>query len=174
MKAFGLLKLALGAGVIASALSCTDRSPVGPPAAPSHDLVEQSFGRPLSLLKCKPLSAESVTQEVGPFGGVIQVGPHTLRIPEGALSSPVTITATLPADTVNRVHFEPEGLTFDAPVWLTLSYANCQAIGSWLPRRVVYTNAGLEILEILFSLSNPFASQVTGQVTHFSDYAVAW
>jgi|SRR5687768_1547918 len=177
MKAFGLLKFALGAGVIATVLSCTDRSPVAPPAnaGPSHTLVEEEFfWRPLSLLKCTPLPAESVTQEVGPYGGVIQIGPHVLRIPDGALSSPVTITATLPADTVNRVHFEPEGLTFDEPVWLTLSYANCEGLGSWLPKRVVYTNLNLEILEILFSLTNPFAQRVTGRVTHFSDYAVAW
>jgi len=179
MKSIGLWRLAIAAGAFAAALGCTERSPVAPPPnAPRHDLGQElgdeSLWRSLSLLKCTPLPAESVTQEVGPEGGVIQVGPHTLRIPEGALSSPVSITAVMPSDTVNRVNFEPEGLTFEEPVWLTLSYANCEGIGSWLPKRVVYTNPNLEILEILFSLTNPFAQRVTGRVTHFSDYAVAW
>ena len=174
MKSIGLWRLAIAAGAFAAFLGCAERSPVAPPANTRQDLVEESLWRTLSLLKCTPLPAESVTQEVGPEGGVIQVGPHTLTIPEGALSSTVSITAVMPSDTVNRVNFEPEGLTFDEPVWLTLSYANCEGIGSWLPKRVVYTNPGLEILEILFSLNNPFAQRVTGRVTHFSDYAVAW
>ena len=175
MKSIGLWRFAIAAGTFAAFLGCAERSPVAPPAnAPRHDLVEETFWRPLSLLKCTPLPEESVTQEVGPEGGIIQVGPHTLRIPEGALSSPVSITAVMPSDTVNRVNFQPEGLTFDEPAWLTLSYANCEGIGTWLPKRVVYTNPSLEILEILFSLTNPFAQRVTGRVTHFSDYAVAW
>lgn len=177
MKSIGLWRFAIAAGTVAAVLGCAERSLVAPPPdAPRHDLVveDEYVWRPLSLLKCTPLPAESVTQEVGPEGGIIQVGPHTLRIPEGALSSPVSITAVMPSDTVNRVQFEPEGLTFAEPAWLTLSYANCEGLGSWLPKRVVYLNPSLDILEILFSLNNPFAQRVTGRVTHFSDYAVAW
>src|SRR5206468_12137398 len=64
-----------------------------------------------SLLTCSPLAADSATQTIGDSGGTIYVGPHTLTIPPGALNDTVTITAVAPADTVNRVQFQPQGLT---------------------------------------------------------------
>jgi hypothetical protein len=53
--------------------------------------------RPTGLLACRPLPYASATQTIGPDGGVIQVGPHTLRIPPRALSRPITITAEAPS-----------------------------------------------------------------------------
>src|SRR5204863_267880 len=81
----------------------------------------------------KPMPTATATQTVGPAGGVIRIGPHALSIPAGALDAPVTITATAPSDKVNRVQFQPEGLVFQRAATLTMSYANCNLLGTILP-----------------------------------------
>src|SRR5260370_42521405 len=44
---------------------------------------------------------------IGPDGGTLQVGPHTLSVPAGALGAPVTITAGGPAGAGNPIQFQP-------------------------------------------------------------------
>lgn len=158
--------------LVLAALSCAE--PSAP--APQGDLLG---GWPLpppptGLLACTPVAADSATQTIGPAGGTLQVGANTLVIPEGALDSAVTITAVAPSDTVNRVQFQPEGLTFNQPAQLTMSYANCNTLGLWLPKQIAYTSDLLLILEYLPSWDNLFGQTVTGRVSHFSDYAIAW
>jgi hypothetical protein len=157
-----------------AALSCAE--PSAP--APQGDL----FGGlplpppllPSGLLTCTPVAADSVSQTIGPEGGTLQVGANTLAIPAGALDSAVTITAVAPSDTVNRVRFEPEGLTFLTPARLTMSYANCNTLGLSLPKQIAYTSDLLLILEYIPSLDDLSGQTVTGEVRHFSDYAIAW
>jgi hypothetical protein len=155
-----------------AALSCAD--PSAP--APQGDL----FGElplpppPVGLLTCTPLAADSVTQTIGPEGGTIVVGANTFSVPAGALDSAVAITAVAPSDSVNRVQFQPEGLTFQQPASLTMSYANCDLAGSILPKRIAYTTDLLLILDYLPSVDDLSGQTVTGLVSHFSDYAIAW
>ncbi len=156
-------------------LSCAEPSaPPRPP--PPQALFEWPLPPPpTGLLSCTPLTADSVTQTIGPDGGTIQVGVNTLSIPAGALDTAVTITAVAPSDTLRRVHFEPAGLTFQQPTWLTMSYADCSLLGSILPKRIAYTTDDLlQILEYLPSWDDLSGQTVTGQVWHFSDYALAW
>lgn len=145
------------------------RDPVAPP-------MQQDFlsPPPVGLLSCSPLPYDSTTETIGPDGGVLQVGPHRLFIPAGALTDTVTITAVAPSDTVNRVQLQPEGLQFSRPAWLNMSYANCSLLGQLLPKRVAYTTDALVILEYLLSFDNFFTQRVTGRVNHFSNYAIAW
>ena len=75
---------------------------------------------------------------------------------------------------VNAVEFGPEGLQFQRPVALQMSYSNCSLLGSLLPKRIAYVDGDLNVLEYLLSLDNLFAKQVTAKVDHFSDYVVAW
>ena len=119
-------------GAAAVVVSCSDPSPVGVgsralgPQAHFVDTVLQTIGTyTRGLVKCSPLPYDSVSKTIGPQGDTLQVGPHTLRVPAGALSAPVTITAVAPSDSVNRVDFQPEGLTFAQPASLVMSYANC-------------------------------------------------
>jgi hypothetical protein len=96
-------------------------------------------------------------------------------IPAGALTRPTAITMTVPTGLgVNSVRFAPEGLQFQRPVWLQMSYMNCSLLGSLLPKRIAYTDGNLNVIEYLLSLDNLFTKRVTGKVTHFSDYVVAW
>jgi len=167
--------LLLGA---ASALSlgCADRSALGvaPRAPPPRGDLIGGLVAPTGLLTCQPLPYDSTTQTVGPDGGTIQIGAHALVIPAGALASPTMITAVAPSGPVNAVRFQPEGLQFAGTAYLTLSYANCDLLGSLAPKRIAYTTDALGILEYLLSADNLFAQQVTGELHHFSEYAIAW
>src|SRR5919202_4893107 len=119
----------IGALVFSLAACTADVAPSAPRAPdissavsrPPSDLLGIDLGGTLTgvvsnltLYKCSTPSFGSVTQTVGPAGGVIKVGPHSLVIPAGALDRTVAITAsTKPSDHV-QVDFQPEGLRFAA------------------------------------------------------------
>jgi hypothetical protein len=178
MKTTRLLLCGLLGAVITVVLSCADPSPLAVNSRapnPEGDLI----GLPLpgllpDLVACSPLPYDSRTQTIGPAGGRIRVGPHELWVPAGALVSPVTITAVAPSSTVRQVEFQPEGLTFLRPAFLTMSYANCDLLGLLLPKRIAHTTEALEIIEYLLSLDHPLSQTVTGRLDHFSVYAIAW
>jgi hypothetical protein len=100
------------------------------------------------------------------------VSRHTLTIPPGALTSQVSITVVAPSDSVNRLQFGPDGLVFKKPLDLTMSYANCDLSG--FTRQIAYMNDSLQILEYEPSVDDVSGKKVTGLVTHFSTYSVAW
>jgi hypothetical protein len=167
--------------------SCSDLSPISAPPPPppaatvSPDLLGGLIGTVTTtlnstvntLLPCSPLQAATTTQTIGWAGGTIKVGPHKFVIPAGALSSPVTITASIKSEKVNRIHFSPDGLQFAQPATLTMSYANCSIVSALLPtHQIVYVTPNLKILENLLSLDNLLSRSVSAKVSHFSDYAV--
>jgi hypothetical protein len=163
--------------LLAVAVACSDRTPTAVPVAapaPEASLIGALLG-PTGLLKCSNLPYASSTQTIGPLGGTISAGPHTLVVPPGALLSATTITMTAPTGLgVNAVKFKPEGLRFVTPAALTMSYANCSLLGKVLPKRIAYTDDNLNILYYLLSLDILLGKQVTGKVNHFSDYVIAW
>ena len=165
--------LAAGGGLI---LGCGDRSPIGVPSqapAPQSSLIGGLPGA-TGLLKCQPLPYDSSTQTIGPDGGTIRVGPHSLVIPAGALLSPTVITAVVVSGPVTAVRFEPQGLQFEQTAELTMSYAHCNLFASFAPKRIAYTTDALGILEYLLSADDLLAQRVTGELHHFSEYAIAW
>jgi hypothetical protein len=171
MKAIRVLMVALVVCVIAS---CSDRAPTAPTPAPNPSLIGGLL-QPTGLLQCSALPAASATQTIGPEGGSITVGPHVLRIPAGALDKATSITASLDTQRgVNGIRFQPEGLKFATPAYLTMSYANCNLLGSLLPKRIAYTTDLLDVVEYLLSLDNILTRKVTGRVPHFSEYVISW
>lgn len=168
-----VLGLLAGSAILGSC----DRVPVTPrvPAAQQVPGAQSDWFPGLDLLlKCSPLPADSESQVIGPDGGTLTVGPHTLTVPPGALSAPTLITGVIQPDTVNAIRFSPQGLVFQQPTQLVMSYANCPVLGSLTPKRIAYTTDDLQILQIIPSLDNILNQTVTGQVSHFSQYAVAW
>jgi hypothetical protein len=177
----------LTAVVLAAALnlmSCSSvqDGPTGPAETPAASALLSSgdgllgTGIGAGLLACDPLPFASAAQTIGPEGGTIAAGPHTLSVPAGALAVPVLITVEAPVGTVNSVRLLPDGLRFAAgkPARLTLSYANCPIIGRLLPKRIAYTTDLLEIVSYVLSFDNLFQRKITGSLEHFSRYAVAW
>ena len=124
------------------------------------------------LLFCSPQPYVVDTEVVGPEGGVLNVGSHRLVVPQGALSSPVKITGEQVSGHSNTVRFSPEGLRFERPAVLTMSYSNCALV--LLQKKIVYTDEQLKVLEVLRSLDLFRGKSVTAPIDHFSRYAVAY
>lgn len=174
MKQGRLRNVAFLAWVAAVAVSCAEPTNPTPQAGLFDGDLFGDLRQNVGLIQCTPLPYDSVTQTIGPDGGTIQVGPHTFTVPAGALDTDVTITAVTPSDTINRVQFQPEGLVFNQYATLRMSYANCNLLGSLLPKRIAYVSPDLQILDYLPSLDNVFSQTIRGKIQHFSEYAVAW
>ena len=181
-----LARLFASAAVLA-VFGCQDGAPVEPhapaappaaqPAQPSTSLLDPLGGvlrTVTGLVSCRPLPPASTTATIGWGGGTISVGPHVLTIPRGALWHDVTITASIPFDQVNRVHFEPHGLEFHQPATLSMSYANCGLVTWLLPHHIAYVDGNLNILELLSGTLNLWHQSINADIGHFSDYAIAW
>lgn len=168
----GSLKLSVAALLAALVISCDSGQPgvAAPAIAPDPLLI----GLPGTFLQCTPMPRESSEALIGPAGGVVTAGPHSLLIPAGALSETVLIRAVVPSSETNQVRFSPQGLTFAVPARLTMSYANCSGLLWLLPKRIVYTTNALIILENLVSVDDLLAQTVSADIDHFSKYAVAW
>jgi hypothetical protein len=131
-----------------------------------------TLGSITDLLTCSPQPYAITSTTIGPKGGTIKVGTHQLDIPKGALEHTVKITAEQIRGSTNSVRFSPEGLHFDTPAELTMSYENCALV--LLQKKIVYTTENLKILEVLSSLDLFKKKTVSAPIDHFSRYAVAW
>jgi hypothetical protein len=131
-----------------------------------------TLGSVTDLLTCSPQPYAVTTQTIGRDGGVIQVGTHQLVIPQDALSARVTITAEQMPGSTNSVRFSPEGLHFEQPAALTMSYENCALV--LVQKKIVFTSEKLKILEVLTSLDLFKKKTVSAPIDHFSRYAVAY
>jgi hypothetical protein len=177
---------------LAAGLSCTTSDSIAP-LAPSSEQQTPSFGligdltnvttdltstvvgtlgSVTDLLTCSAQPYAVTTQSIGPNGGVLKVGSHSLQIPGNALSSTVLITAEQISGSTNSVRFSPEGLQFQKPATLTMSYQNCALV--LLQKKIVFTSEKLKILEVLGSLDLFRSKSVTAPIDHFSRYAVAY
>jgi hypothetical protein len=138
------------------------------------DVVDGTLGTlsSIELLVCKAQPYVITKKTIGAEGGTIEVGSHTLVIPKGALRKQTTITAEQLYGGTNSVRFSPDGLRFQTPASLSMSYRNC-LIGV-LPKRIVYTDESLKVLEVLRSLDLFSNKKVTSPIDHFSRYAVAY
>jgi hypothetical protein len=178
--------IALGVGLTLALAASSCGSGDLPTAEPSTQAVSSSSSLELlnptkgllgtGLLACRVEPYAITRKTIGPAGGQIQVGRHLLVIPAGALTAPTLITAEAPSDPVASVRFSPEGLRFTAghPARLTLNYSNCPLGRLQILKRIAYTTERLNILSYLLSRDNILLQRVSGDVEHFSRYAVAW
>lgn len=124
------------------------------------------------LLPCNVTTDQWNTANIGPEGGRLNVGPHSLVIPRGALHSRTQITAHAVRGKHVLVEFSPSGLQFSQPASLTLSYSACKVSGK--PVEVVYLKSDTTVTEKEPSQDYPKSKWVVGTIKHFSSYAVAY
>jgi hypothetical protein len=134
---------------------------------------EKLNSRVADLLRCEPREYEGDAAIIGPAGGTLHIGDHELVIPRGALTEEQLITGEARTSSLVDVEFEPEGLQFQRPAQLTLSYKHCQ-VPAALDLLVAYLGVGNKILEFPTSKDYRSYSEVTGEINHFSRYAVAY
>ena len=157
------------AGVLAATLiaACSDEA-----TAPSTPALAVAGTRPPTITRCaQPYGATSGW--IGPQGGRLKTGGHTLYVPPGALSVSTFITMETPSGNISHVVFGPEGLKFNGsyPAHLVMSYQNCFLTPD-ATQQVAYTSASLSILETQPSVSDPATLTVDAKLTHFSDYVI--
>jgi hypothetical protein len=129
---------------------------------------------------------DSVTQSIGPAGGLIAVGHHFLWVDSLALTGTVSITAVAPSGTVRWVRFHPDGLVFQTktktgyPAIVLTDYTNC-GVPTSDTLRIAQVTDSLSILGYLQTYvkfnKNPWSKApqyVAAVLSHFSNYAVAW
>jgi hypothetical protein len=172
------LALLLTVGVGCTSTDTLTEAPVASSAeqpTPQFGLIGDLTGtlsRTLDLLVCSEQPYKVTRQSIGPNGGVIRVGTHTLKIPGNAIAGTVLITAEQMPGRTNSVRLSPEGLQFSKPASLTMSYENCALV--LLQKNIVYTTEQLKILEVLTSMDLFRSKEVTAPIDHFSRYAVAY
>jgi hypothetical protein len=131
-----------------------------------------SLANTLGLVSCNVTTTHSGSAEIGPLGGVLRVGPHRLTVPPRALSQRVRISAVAPRGQYVQIKFEPQGLQFQRPTLLTMSYSECSLL-SPLRLKIVYVNDKLQILEVLPTLVSVLTRTANAPVDHFSRYMLA-
>lgn len=176
------LALFMAGATAAAVFGCRDAAPPTAIAGPTAHVAAPSFDRngetedgedgPSRLLACNAHDSASVSVWVGASGASIQVGNDRLIIPGGALSDSTLITATIPADTLADIHFEPHGLHFSRDVVLVLSAGGCNLEGR-TPGHVDYLDNDGNVLETLDGTFNGGSHTVTTKIHHFSSYAIA-
>jgi hypothetical protein len=129
---------------------------------------------PPPLFTCKGGRPQgSGARLIGPAGGTVAFGPHSLIIPAGALSVPTPITAaTLHGDTL-AVTFGPSGLQFKQPATLVLSYKNCSVQPGDTLSIVLVNNQMTELVQMVPSHDKKLKQAVEGKIQHFSVYAAS-
>jgi hypothetical protein len=148
--------------------------PTSPAAVADGTTVPDSSAGPSAapLYRCETPNFGSATKIIGPEGGEINVGPHSLRVPGNALREHVTITATASAGHYVRVELEPHGLEFERPAQLTLSYEHCNTLPP-KGRYVAYVDDLGNVLELLDVNFHRSGREVETHLKHFSGYAIA-
>jgi len=156
--------------------------PVAPVVVPNASLVDIANGLLNvtngvttligDLLPCSVTTDQWNTANIGPNGGRLNVGPHSLVFPRGALSRQTQITAHAVRGNHVRVEFSPSGLQFATPATLTLSYGVCAPKGK--PVQVVYLKDDQHVSETEPSKDHRLNKSVEASINHFSSYAVAY
>ena len=181
MKPDRLQFAALLVAATAAAVSCADHAVTGPtppsigaPVFQASTTSKKGGGGNGGIASCSTVLVGMIRQTVGPAGGVIALGPARLTIPPGALSQMVTIQAQIPAGySGNYIQFKPDRLVFQQPASLTISYSNCSLVNA-TQLKVAQVSDVLQIIQYVPSTNDVDAHTVTGQLQHFSNYAVAW
>jgi hypothetical protein len=112
---------------------------------------------------------------IGPAGGVIALGLHTLLIPPGALNTNFTFFMTYASNSGVAVDCNPSPFSFLLPVTLTLSYENTQYDGDGEDAsqlQIMYM-APDGTLEAWPSTVDESANTVSAQIDHFSRYIIS-
>jgi hypothetical protein len=174
--------------VVALASCDAPASPVVPGSSAALAKVSTPSSPTMSGLAYCPQAYDSVSQVIGPMGGMLTVGPHTFWVDSSVLKDTVTITAVAPADTARWVRFGPNGLQFKAnPVHgyptgavLFTDYKDCPMIPSQT-LRIAQVDDELNIIGYLESVSSGRKREwskgnqyVYGWIPHFSSYAISW
>ena len=117
---------------------------------------------------------EPIGITIGPEGGTIRLGLHTLVVPPGAVDRAMTFTMTYASQTAVAVDCGPSPFRFNIPVQLSLSYAG-----------TTYERSDRQGALQIFYMANTFSCTampsrvdivnkvVIAEIDHFSRYIIS-
>lgn len=168
--------LSAGLGCVASdatsptRLATPARSADKPAAPPGSVGAPHIITNGSGLQGCTPREPQYGTATIGPNGGELDVGPHRLIIPPGALQETVEISGTALEDSSTpTIDLEPHGLQFKKPAGLILDASNCTDVPD-----IVYINEIGVVSDPIPAVYSNWWHTIAAPINHFSGYAVAF
>jgi hypothetical protein len=137
-------------------------------------LARQRILEPSALLRCDPLQFTGSASIVGPDGGDIDVGPHTLRVPPGALPWDAVITVEAPTGLEVGIELSPKGVGFREKLVLEIDYKHCTVSDTLPPLRGVWVSDSGTVMEFPPTVDDRQNGRLSVELDHFSKYAVAY
>jgi hypothetical protein len=118
------------------------------------------------------VTALPVSAVIGPDGGCLRLGRHSLKIPAGAVDRDITFTLVSASTSGVAVDCGPSPFHFNVPVELTLSYVGTQYedSDSQSSLEIFYMNGRTCIP--MPCVVDPSGKFVTAQLDHFSRYII--
>ncbi len=115
-----------------------------------------------------------VTQKwVGPAGGVIKHGDHSVVIPSGALSNWVKIRFSMPKSDTLLFDLQPSDTEFNLPIQLVFEYDNAVLTGvNENKLQLVVLDTAKKEWDSVQTTVLPAVDVVDGLSDHFSRYAI--
>lgn len=126
----------------------------------------------VEILRCQPQPYAADAEVIGPSGGVLHIGPHSLVVPKGALDREVLLVGSAPTSSRVEVKFGPHGLQFETSSLLVLSYEHCMRPDNFT-YRIVYVENG-RVQEFPPSKDDKALKKVAAKIDHFSGYMIAY
>lgn len=176
------LTLVLAAATLSAGIGCAGTDTTSPArsaasgASGDRSTAPGSIGAPhiiangSDLRGCTPRDPQFGTATIGPSGGELDIGPHRLIIPPGALLQTTEISGTVREDTPTpTVDFQPHGLQFKKPAGLILDASNCTDVPD-----VVYLNEIDGPSDPILAVYSNWWHTIAAPINHFSGYAVAF
>lgn len=161
--------------------------------APEPERTCKSSGLLGSLLCVVVNVVKTVTDLIGPEGGLLAVLNHTLFVPEGAVDDPTLFVMSVLPD--GHVHVDLRAFQrswwwgwydigsqgFDQPVTLSLSYLGATNLPADKIDDLVilrmpegWDHEDDAVFEVVPSTVNPDGGTVSAELDHFSGYCLAW
>ncbi|HEY3295061.1 MAG TPA: hypothetical protein VGL38_06465 [bacterium] len=120
-----------------------------------------------------PLNIPNATAHIGPEGGIIRLGRHSLTIPAGAVDADITFKISGASLTAIASDCAPSGLVFAIPATLTLSYAGTQYEDAANPDLSIFYALPDGTYEEYPSTVDPVNKTVSAPLNHFSRYILS-
>lgn len=120
-----------------------------------------------NALACNVPSPLQGSAWIGPDGGVLDIGPHRLIVPPGALTKQTLLSGTIPTGNSIEIDFQPSGLQFRKPAGLIFDVSSCGPV----PNAIFIDEVGGEDEHIQAIYSNWWHT-IAAPIEHFSVYAL--
>lgn len=106
-------------------------------------------------------------------GGVLSLTDVTLVVPAGAVKNDTLFSISIPDDQLFFNEFGTEGLVFDVPVTVTMSYRNADLSGITESRiKLAWLNERTNTWHSMACVVDTVSKTVTGNLYHFSAYGL--